>query len=373
MSAGSSDPAEFRCADCAAPHPAQTREFACPHCGGPFEFGPPQPFERGQVDRDEPSLWRYRAALPVTDTPTRLSMGEGLTPLVQTRLWGRSVLTKLDFLMPSGSYKDRGSVVMVAYLTRQGVSQVVEDSSGNAGASLAAYAARADLGCTVYVPAGTARGKLAQIEAHGSRVVEVPGTRQDVADAAVRAAQETFYASHNRHPAFVEGVKTWALEVWERLGWQAPDSVVVPLGYGSTLLGAARAFESLRLAGEIDRVPRLHVAQAANCRPVDAAFRGEPWSPADQRPTVAAGIASSKPIRLAEILRAVRKSGGSTEAVPEEEIAPARTELAARGLFVEPTSAVAAAAYRRLLDRGAIHPDECCVLLLSGSGLKTGA
>jgi threonine synthase len=199
----------------------------------------------------------------------------------------------------------------------------------------------------------------------------VPGTRQQVAEAALEAARTTFYASHNRHPAFVEGIKTWALEVWERLGWQAPDSVVVPIGYGAGLLGAYRAFQSLVLGGEIPRLPRLFAAQAAHVRPIDAAFRGEPWDPSQALPTVAEGIASSRPLRVDEALRSLRESGGQTEAVPEEEIAPARDELAAQGLYVEPTSAVAAAAYRRLVARGAIDPDERCVLLLTGSGLKS--
>lgn len=301
---------------------------------------------------------------------TGLTMGEGLTPLVPLQLGDSEALAKLDFLMPSGSFKDRGTVVMLAYLQRQGISAVVEDSSGNAGASLAAYAARAAVGCTIYVPAHASGGKLAQIAAHGARVVRVEGTRQQVADAALVAAQSTYYASHNRHPAFIEGVKTWAYEVWERLGWQAPDSVVVPTGYGASFLGAYRAFQSLVAGGAIERLPRLHLAQAANCRPIDAASRAETWSSDDQRPTIAEGIASSRPIRTAELLRALRESGGCTDAVPEEEILPAQDALAARGLFVEPTSAVAAAAYRRLVERGAIQPTERCVVFLSGSGLK---
>ncbi len=361
----------LECADCGARAPLDSRRFACA-CGGPWELRPPRPFARDQVDHTEPSLWRYRATLPVHEVPRDLTLGEGLTPLVSLRRGERRLLAKLDFLMPSGSFKDRGTVVMVAALVRQGVTEVIEDSSGNAGASLAAYAARAGIGCTIYVPASASEGKLAQIAAHHARVVKVPGARQQVAEAALEAAQTAVYASHNRQPAFVEGVKTWALEVWEQLGWQAPDSVIVPAGYGSALLGAYRAFQSLRLAGEIARLPRLFAVQVANCRPLDAAFRGEPWSPAEQRPTLAEGIASSRPIRLAEALRALRESGGATEAVPEEEILPAQAELAAQGLYVEPTSAVAAAGYRRLVQRGLISADERCVLLLTGSWLKAG-
>jgi len=174
---------------------------------------------------------------------------------------------------------------------------------------------------------------------------------------------------------FVEGVKTLAYELWEQLDFNAPDNVVVPLGYGSNVLGLDRGFDELFRRGEIDRRPRLFGVQASNCAPFHAAFRAgaEHLVPTAIMPTVAEGIASTKPTRVAEVLRAVRESGGAVVAVDEAEIVEALRPLAQRGLYVEPTAAAAAAGLSRLQADGAIGPDEASVLVLTGSGLKASA
>jgi threonine synthase len=184
-----------------------------------------------------------------------------------------------------------------------------------------------------------------------------------------------FYASHNWQPFFVEGVKTLAYELWEQSGFGAPDNLVVPLGYGSSVLGADRGFAELEGAAEIPRRPRLFGVQAARCAPYEAAYRAgvDHLVPTDVAPTVAEGIATPKPTRVAEVLRAVRASGGAIVAVEEAEIIEALRGLARRGLYVEPTSAVAAAGLSRLLATGAIRPNEHTVLVLTGSGLKASA
>jgi threonine synthase len=229
---------------------------------------------------------------------------------------------KLEFMMPTGSFKDRGMTVMVSYLKSRGVDRVLEDSSGNAGASLSAYAAAAGLTCRILVPETASYPKIAQIAACGADVVTIAGSRQDVAEAALRQSAEIFYASHNWQPFFLEGTKTLAYELWEQSGFQAPDNLVVPLGYGSNVLGADRGFAELEQTGEIAAGPRLFGVQAARCAPYEAAFREgvEHLVPMDVGPTVAEGIATSKPTRVAEVLRAVRRSGGSIVAVEEAEI-----------------------------------------------------
>jgi threonine synthase len=193
-----------------------------------------------------------------------------------------------------------------------------------------------------------------------------------VAEAALRQSAEIFYASHNWQPFFVEGTKTLAYELWEQAGFRAPDNVVVPLGYGSNVLGAERGFDELLRAGEIPRRPRLFGVQAARCAPYAAAFRAgvEHLVASEIAPTVAEGIATAKPTRVADVLRAVRDTGGSIVAVEEAEIVHALRDLARLGLYVEPTSAVAAAGLSRLLIAGVIRPQEYTVLVLTGSGLK---
>jgi threonine synthase len=339
-----------------------------------LNLAPGPGIRRGDIDTTRRSVWRYARGLLI-GVEHAVSLGEGWTPLLAGQWHGAPVHYKLEFMMPTGSFKDRGTTVLVSYLKSRAITRVLEDSSGNAGASLAAYAAAAGLACRILVPETASYPKIAQIAASGAEVVTIKGSRQDVAEAALAQSAEIFYASHNWQPFFVEGTKTLAWELWEQGGFRAPDNLVVPLGYGSNVLGADRGFDELVRAGEIARRPRLFGVQAARCAPLAAAFREgvEHLVAAEVAPTVAEGIATARPTRVAEVLRAVRDSGGSIVAVEEAEIVQALGELARRGLFVEPTSAVAAAGLTRLLASGVIRPQEHTVLVLTGSGLKASA
>jgi threonine synthase len=275
-------------------------------------------------------------------------------------------------MAPTGSFKDRGMSVLMTYLKSVGVHRILEDSSGNAGASMAAYAAACGMACRILVPADAPSGKLVQMRAMGADVVPVAGTRQDVAEQALREADEAFYASHNRQPYFIEGTKTLAFELWEQLGLRAPDAVVVPLGYGSNVLGLSIGFDELRRRGEIARLPRIYGVQAANCSAFGAAVDAgaDCAVPFDAQPTIARGIASLKPVRVAEVLAALRDNGGGLVRVSEGDIASGLRTLMAGGLYVEPTSAAAAAGLAQLEAGGQLAPGETVVLVLTGSGLK---
>jgi len=339
--------------------------------GGHLNLGDAPGLARRDIDAAVNSLWRYRRALLV-DAADSVTMGEGWTPLILGEWEGVPVLHKLEFMMPTGSFKDRGMTVMVSYLKSRGITEVLEDSSGNAGASLSAYAAAAAMRCRILVPETTSYPKIAQIAACGADVVTIRGSRQDVADAALAMSRDIFYASHNWQPFFAEGTKTLAYELWEQLGFRAPDNVVVPVGYGANVLGCDRGFSELLRRGEIARMPRLFGVQAANCAPYFAAFRAgvEHFIPSPVTPTIAEGIASSKPTRMREVLAPVRDSGGEIVAVSEDEIVRALAALARKGLYVEPTSAAAAAGLSQLIARGVIKKGENTVLVLTGSGLK---
>lgn len=343
----------------------------CSDNGGYLNLTPGAGLKRGDVDTSRRSVWRYAKAIAVDDKHA-VTMGEGWTPLT-CGLWNDvPVMFKLDFMMPTGSFKDRGMTVLVSYLKSRGVDQVLEDSSGNAGASLSAYAAAAGMRCRILVPQTASYPKIAQIAAGGADVVTIRGTRQDVADEAMRMSSEIFYASHNWVPFFAEGTKTLAYELWEQLGFKAPDNVVVPLGYGSNVAGCERGFGELVRNGEIPKMPRIFGVQAANCAPYFNAYKAgvDHLVPTTVTPTIAEGIASSKPTRVIEALRAVRDTGGAIVAVSEDEIVNALGTLARKGLYVEPTSASAAAGLTQLLNSGAIKPGEATVLVLTGTGLK---
>jgi threonine synthase len=327
---------------------------------------------RDMIDRGKRSLWRYAAALPV-EVPDPITMGEGLTPLISRSWGGAPALFKLEWLSPTGSFKDRGASVMVSILRGQGVTKLLEDSSGNGGAAIAAYAAAGGLKAKILVPASTAQDKTVQMRAYGAEIELVSGTRQDVSDAAARQAATIFYAGHNWQPFFLQGTKTLAYELWEDLKFNEPDNIIIPTGAGSNIMGCDIGFSELLRRGEIPSLPRLFAAQPENCAPLHASFKAgsDDLTPVDVRPTIAEGAAIAKPVRVREVLAALRRSGGATVAVSEAEIEKALFELSRTGLYTEPTSAVAAAAFTRLLERGVIQPTETTVIVLTGSGLKT--
>jgi threonine synthase len=348
--------------------------WQCGACHGPLQWDGPASFSRTDIAVSEPSLWRYAKALPV-DIAEAVRLGETVTPLLESEFEGRQVHWKLDYLLPTGSFKDRGSAILMSHLGSAGVVKTIEDSSGNAAASIAAYSARAGIECSIFAPASASRGKLVQTAAYGADVHWISGNRDDVAQAAIDAAasdQSAAYASHNWHPFFIEGVKTWAFEVWEQLGFRAPDQIVIPVGSGSILLGAYRAFEQLRIGGEIDHLPRLFAAQPAACAPIDTAFKAglQDVQPFDRLPTIAEGTSIAHPVRGRELLAAIRASNGGTVAVSESEIAAAQQDLARKGIYVEPTSAVAAAGLRSLWRQNELSDEGTSVVMLSGSGLK---
>src|SRR5947207_1058441 len=362
--------ATYHCPACGTAYPADRPIWRCP-CGSPLNLAPGPGLRRTDIVGADASLWRYRAALALQGPP-KISLGEGWTPLVTRRWDGASVQFKLESQMPTGSFKDRGTAVMLNHLLEVGVGPIHEDSSGNAGSSLATYAAAAGLPCRIYVPATAPRAKIVQIAAAGAEVRAIPGSRQAVTEAALAATGESFYASHNWHPFFIEGTKTLAYELWEQLGFQVPDNILVPTGYGSNILGLDRGFDELQRRGEITRHPRLFAVQAENCAALAAAWAAgaDDWVPFTASATAADGIATVKPVRTAEVLSALRRSRGGVVAVPEAEIAPALQALGHLGLFVEPTAATGAAACSRLLRDGIIRADETTVVVLTGHGLK---
>ena len=362
--------ATYRCPGCGRVWQADRPLWRCA-CSSHLNLAPGPGLARGEIAANEASLWRYAAALALRGSP-HISLGEGWTPLV-TRNWrGVEVRFKLESQMPTGSFKDRGTAVMINHLLEVGVGPIHEDSSGNAGASIATYAAASGIPCRIYVPATAPPGKLVQIAVSGADVRMVPGSRQDVTEAALGASSDSFYASHNWHPYFIEGTKTLAFELWEQLGFRTPDNILVPTGYGSNILGLERGFDELERSGEITARPRLFAIQAANCAAFAAAWEAgeDRFVPFAAEPTIADGIATPKPVRMAEVLRAVRRSKGSVVAVGEDEIVPALSALGRLGLFVEPTAATAGAALTRLLRDGTIEPEETTVVVLTGTGLK---
>lgn len=344
------------CAECATAPDERSLPALCDRCGGVL-------------------LWEPDHAADAVP----LDLGQGQTPVVALPRWQAeaglpALFAKLEQLQPTGSFKDRGSAMLVARALALGRRRLVEDSSGNAGASMAAYAAHAGLACTVYAPAAAPLAKLGQALAYGAELRRVPGSREDVAAAAMAdRSGDAYYAGHNTNPYFVHGMRSFADELIERFPKGLPEHIVMPVGGGSLYTGAWLGFRAARDRGRIERLPRLHLAQAEACAPlVLAAAAGADAPPVvTPRPTIAGGITIARPARGRLILRALRESRGLAVAVPEESIAAVRRALAvSEGLDVEPTSAVAFAALPLLMARGAFGPGEAVLVAVTGAGWK---
>ena len=261
------------------------------------------------------------------------------------------------------------SITVGEFLRSRGVTQAIEDSSGNAGASFAAYAARAGIGARVYVPDSASGPKRAQIEAYGADLVAVPGPRSNTAEAVRRAAEAgEIYASHAYLPFNLPGYATCALEIVEQLG-RAPAAVIVPAGQGGLLLGMSRGFEALHNADKIADAPAMIGVQAAACAPLTALFDMGMLglSFVTEGATVAEGVRVRSPLRARAVVDAVNHRNGRFLAVDEAAILPGRDALARLGFYVEPTSALVWQGLRDLLPALA----DPVVAILTGSGYKT--
>jgi threonine synthase len=357
----------YTCFSCHRQYPITDRRFRC-DCGGFLAIESSDFFTREALAERDFSVWRYREALGLPAGADPVSLGEGRTPLVQRHIAGQDVAFKLDYLQPSGSFKDRGATVLMTLVKFLGIAQVVEDSSGNAGAAMAAYAAAAGIDCTIFSPDYTPDGKLVQIRLYGAQVEKVQGTRQDTNDAAIRAAETSYYASHLWNPFFGQGLATAAYEIWEQMAGRVPPAVIVPVGSGGYLEGLSIGFRALVQAGYAAAMPRLIGVQADHCAPLHLAWqRGlNDFVSIEPQLTVAEGIAVQRPPRAPAVLAAVRGSRGRTVGVSEDEILDATKSLFNLGLFAEPTSASVLAGWRKL------PPAERdgAVMILTGSGLK---
>ncbi len=364
--------APFKCTSCGRTQPLTYSGGACPVCGSVLDLSAPLVFDPAQLTA-APGIWRYAHSFPLPPDAEPVSLGEGATPLVVATApavaGDRTVHFKLEFIQPTGSFKDRGMAVMFTGLKAAGIREAVEDSSGNAGASFAGYAARAGLQARVFVPATAAGPKRAQIAAYGAQVVPVEGPRSkaaEAAEAAVKAGAQ--YGSHIYNPLGLAGNATAAYELWEQLG-RAPARVVLPLGHGTLLLGLHRGFKALLQAGLIEHLPQLIGVQAMACAPIWAvhAYGREGLGWVTEGETVAEGIRVVRPVRGDAVLAALNESAGTVLAVEDPAILAGHTALARLGFYVEPTSAVVWEALAHPATQG---PGET-VVMLTGSGLKS--
>ena len=365
---------QYLCKECNTTYKISPLRYQC-DCGSPLTLEK-NASRRYEWDTTTNSLWRYRETLPISSDTEIVTLGEGMTPLIPLNSTEKlEHYMKLDYLCPTGSYKDRGASVLLTHLKALGVKEVVEDSSGNAGAAIAAYSARAGIRCTIYCPESTSKGKLRQISAYGAELKLVPGNRMATSEAVQQAAENTCYASHNWNPFFLEGTKTIAYEITEQLGGNVPTHVICPVGFGSIYLGLYLGFQEQYEMGIIDRPPRLLGVQPATCCPIYNAY-------IDKTPTIlrmpqtgqtlAEGITAELPVRGEMILEAIHWTNGAFTAVDDTDIKVGMKTFAEKGIYVEPTSAVVIKGYEKFKEAGIIREGDVTVSILTGIGLKAG-
>ena len=356
---------QIACSECHRRYPEEGIPHLCPYCGGLYDWDGLPEFDQAKVDPSLPGIWRYQHTFGLHPDLPIVTLGEGNTPLIDSRIEGCRVSWKMESLNPTGSYKDRGSAVLLSFIKHRGAVLAVEDSSGNAGASFAAYAARAGINARVFVPQSASGPKRVQIEAYGAALMVIPGPRSAAADAVkAEADQGVVYASHAYLPFGMLGNACIAYEIVSQLGTN-PGTVIAPIGHGSLLLGIIRGFASLKQARVIERMPVLIGVQAQACAPVWAEythFGGK----VEEGQTLAEGVRVRNPVRGKALQAEMIGGQNRILAISEDEILPGRNRLAKMGFYVEPTSAIVWDALMQVVGK----VPEPIVVLLTGSGLK---
>ena len=376
----------LECIECGSKFKIDERFYTCPKCGGllEVEFEPSElkrKIDRERLKTETPSVWKYRAFMPILDESKIVSLGEGRTPLYRCdrlakNIGIRELYVKFEGANPTGSFKDRGMTVGVTKALEFGVKTVACASTGNTSASLAAYAAKAGLRCVVLLPKGkVALGKLAQTLVYGAQVISVKGNF-DEAQAIVRRIcneQKDIYLLNSVNPFRLQGQKSIAFETADQLGWKVPDRVVVPMGNCANIWAIYKGFFEFDEVGLTKKIPKMVGIQAEGAMPiVDAIKRGlDRFEPVEKPETIATAIRIGNPVNGPKAIRAIRRSSGTAEAVSDAEIVEAQKLMTTlEGIGAEPASASTIAGLKKLVRRGTIARDEQVVCVATGHLLK---
>ena len=351
----------FKCLTCNEQVGPTVTQLNCQECGGLFK-----------VIYEDLNM----SSVPFHNEP-EISLGEGRTPLIALNstadlLGLENLWAKMEMMAPTGSFKDRGSAVLITMAKNENITEFAEDSSGNAGASMSAYAAAAGMTAHIFVPDSAANGKIDQIKIFGAKLHTIPGPRQASTNAALDFVSEKSvpYLSHNLSPYFSEGMKSFSVELVENLHDDV-DHIVMPVGNGSLFIGAWDGYIEMMSQGKVDRAPKFHAIQSQAVRPIVSAVNEEVWDNSCARPTIASGIAVSAPPRLKQCVNVINSSGGSALGIDDNVALLWQRRLAeTEGVFCEVTSAIAFAGLEKLLSESKINKSSTVVIPITGTGLK---
>ena len=337
---------------------------------------------RADLPDRPPTLWRYRELLPVDDDSCIVSLGEGMTPLIDCPRLASSLgidrlLIKDESQLPTGSFKSRGMAVAVSMAKQLGIQRVAVPTAGNAGGALAAYAARAGMECWVFMPADTPEVNKAESRLFGAHTFQVDGLITDCARVVqlCRERMGWFDMSTLKEPYRIEGKKTMGLELAEQMNWSLPGVILYPTGGGTGLIGMWKAFAELGAIGwlESDRRPRMFACQSSTCAPIpDAIDAGLRFAhPPDNPRTIASGLRVPNAVGDFMILDAVRESGGRAMAADEHRLLEwMRLVCETEGIALCPESAACIGVLERALRDGTIAASETAVVINTGAAQK---
>jgi threonine synthase len=338
-------------------------------------------WSRDWIPNGPSSMWRYAPVLPVSKPAAMISLGEGMTPLIETRrlakrLGASDVWVKDEGVNPTGSFKARGLSCAVSMCAELGIQKVAIPSAGNAAGAMAAYAAAAGIEAHIFMPRDVPQSNYMECCATGAKVTLVDGLISDCGKivATRKDAEGWFEVSTLKEPYRIEGKKTMGYELAEQFRWQLPDVIFYPCGGGVGLIGMWKAFTEMETLGWIgSQRPKMIAVQAEGCAPIVRAFeQGKPRSEFfEHAETVASGLRVPKALGDFLVLDAVRQSGGTAIAVSDDEMLQAGVELATdEGIFAAPEGGACVAALRKLLANGFLKPEERIAIYNTGSGLK---
>jgi threonine synthase len=377
--------------DCQTEYGIDERLYVCSRCGGLLDVVLRDTVadadslrelwraRKSSLDvRDRSGVWRFREFLPFAEDVEVVSLGEGNTPLYEApRSADYCRLSHLKLkhqgCNPTGSFKDTGMTVAVTQARKLGARFVACASTGNTAASLAAYAARAELPCAIIVPGGqVSHAKLAQALDYGAKVLEVEGNFDSCMNVIRELCEDgAVYLVNSINPFRIEGQKTVAFELAEQLEWRVPDHLVLPGGNLGNSSAFGKGFRELLRSGLIDRLPKITVVQAAGAAPFARFYREHDAFVKEEHPqTLASAIKIGAPVSWPKAWRAVQETGGSVITVTEQEIADAKAVIGRDGIGCEPASATTVAGIRKLVSERAIKEDETVVAVLTGHLLK---
>lgn len=360
------------CIDCGKEYDEEENIFHCPECGGPLDILYDYKKVKKSLDKSkflqEPvSHWKYWMFYPVPPEQ-KITMQEGGTPLIKSKLF-ENTWFKYEATNPTGSFKDRGSTIEITRAREIGVKRVCCASTGNMGASVAAYCARAGIRCKIFLSGTACRNKLKQIKAHGAEINQVQGDYMEALKKCEDFANKNNWYLMGDYPYRGEGEKSVAFEIADQMNWSVPDFVLTPMGNGTLIYAMYDGFQEMKTLELTDKIPTIIGFQSEGCSPIVNSFKNnlEKVEPVKNAKTLATAIECGDPIDGNKALIALRESGGFVESLKDEEILEAQVLLAREeGLFVEPSGAVSVAGFQKIKRKlgGRI------VCILSGHGLK---